>query len=142
MCDEPVSLVERASSRMAVAGVSTGTTVGSVGDGPANGSSPSSSLLVSTRLVRRETAPVAHHTHPQEERDTKQDNGSQPQEGAQGIEDGHGPTQAQQQNHDFIADGTAHGKEREQHSSKRSPSPRQGTFSRRYFWGWHGVQRH
>ena len=40
----------------------------------ANGSSPSSSLLVGTRLVRWETTPVPHHTHPQEERDTEQDN--------------------------------------------------------------------
>src|SRR5690349_16828773 len=97
----------------------------------ANRSSPSSSLLVGTRLVRRETAPVPHHTHAQEERDTQQSDRGQPQERAQGVEDGHGSTQAQQQNHDFIADGTAHGKEREQRSSERSPGSRQGTFSRR-----------
>ena len=79
----------------------------------AYGSSTSSSLLVGPRLVSRERAPVPHHTHTQEERDTEQDDRGQPQEKAQGVEDGHGPSQTQQQDDDFIADGTAHRKERE-----------------------------
>src|SRR5215469_6364640 len=74
---------------------------------------PSSPLLIGNRLLHREMATVPYHTYAQEERDTEQDD-------------------------HFIADGAAHGKEREQRPSECSPGTRYGTFSRCCFWGWHG----